>query len=278
MKQLQSSLQGWSSVFLLALILGAVILLYFPFLETMVEAWENNDDYSHGFFIPLVAMLMIYSRWDDLRRTTLSTSYAGLLLLVTGLMLLVISKVAAEYFSQRFSLIMVLMGAAGFLCGGQFLRLVAYPLLYLIFMIPLPAILWNKVAFPLQLFGSYLTEKIIYLFNIPVYRDGNILHLPNITLEVAAACSGLRSLLTMFALSGALVFFAKISSGRKWLLFFSAAPIAVVANIFRLTVTAILASLYGAAVAHGFLHQFSGILVFVVGLSMLLGFGKILAK
>jgi exosortase len=244
----------------------------------MVEAWENNDDYSHGFFIPLVAMLMIYFRWDDLRRTTLSTSYAGLLLLVSGLMLLVISKVAAEYFSQRFSLIMVLMGAAGFLCGGQFLRLVAYPLLYLIFMIPLPAILWNKVAFPLQLFGSYLTEKIIYLFNIPVYRDGNILHLPNITLEVAAACSGLRSLLTMFALSGALVFFAKISSGRKWLLFFSAAPIAVVANIFRLTVTAILASLYGAAVAHGFLHQFSGILVFVVGLSMLLGFGKFLAK
>jgi len=193
-------------------------------------------------------------------------------------MILIIAKIGAEFFLQRFSLIVVLLGVVYFLCGPAYLKKLAFPILYLVFMIPLPAIIWNKIAFPMQLFGSYLTEQVVYSIGIPIYREGNVLHLAETTLEVVAACSGLRSLVTMFALSGALAFFSNLSTFRKWLLFFAAAPIAIFANIIRLTATAILASIYGSEVAHGFLHDFSGILIFVLGLSMLVGVNALLSR
>jgi exosortase len=130
----------------------------------------------------------------------------------------------------------------------------------------------------MQLFGSYLTEKVVYLIGIPIYREGNVLHLAETTLEVVAACSGLRSLVTMFALAGALAFFAKLSRVKKWVFFLSAAPIAIFANIVRLTTTAILASHYGSQVANGFLHEFSGIFIFFLGLILLVTANNILAK
>ena len=130
----------------------------------------------------------------------------------------------------------------------------------------------------MQLFGSYLTEQVVRFIGIPIFREGNVLHLAETTLEVVAACSGLRSLVTMFALAGALTFFSPLSTSRKWVLFFAAAPIAIFANIVRLTGTAMLASIYGGDVAQGFLHDFSGIVVFVLGLALLVGTNALLAK
>jgi len=208
----------------------------------------------------------------------MNPAISGIFLILFGLMILIIAKIGAEFFLQRFSLIVVLLGVVYFLCGPAYLKKLAFPILYLVFMIPLPAIIWNKIAFPMQLFGSYLTEQVVYSIGIPIYREGNVLHLAETTLEVVAACSGLRSLVTMFALSGALAFFSNLSTFRKWLLFFAAAPIAIFANIIRLTATAILASIYGSEVAHGFLHDFSGILIFVLGLSMLVGVNALLSR
>ena len=143
-------------------------------------------------------------------------------------------------------------------------------------MVPLPAIIWNQISFPMQLFSTVLTEHIIRLIEIPVFRQGNILFLTQTTLEVVDACSGLRSLVTMFALSAALAWFADFSQPRKWILFFMAAPIAIIANIIRLTITAILASKYGSVVAQGFLHDFSGMATFFIGLAMLVGVNSLL--
>ncbi len=256
----------------------ALLALYFPFLQTLVADWDTNDNYSHGYFIPFIVAYMIYSIRDRLLTKQIQPAHSGIVLIAAGLSMLIVAKIGSEFFLQRFSLIVVLLGIVLFLLGREYSKVLSLPILYLIFMIPLPAIIWNKIAFPLQLFGSYLTEHIIRLLGIPVFREGNILHLSETTLEVVAACSGLRSLVTMFALSSLLVWMSNLSSGRKWLLFFAAAPAAIIANIIRLTFTAILASQYGSGVAQGFLHDFSGIFTFVVGLILLLLVNKIIDR
>ena len=260
----------------LVVVLGALTILYLPYLQTLVAAWGTNDDYSHGYFIPLISMYMIWSVRDQLASAKIKPTNLGLLLVAIGLGLLLISKIGSELFLQRLSLIVVLLGLVLFLFGREYFKLLKWPILYLIFMIPLPAIIWNKIAFPLQLFASYLTEHIIRLLGIPIFRQGNVLHLAETTLEIVAACSGLRSLLTMFALSSLLVWMSSLPLNRKWILFFSAVPAAILANLIRLTTTAILASRFGPDVALGFLHDFSGWLTFVVGLCILLSLGKVL--
>ena len=172
----------------LLIVLAALIILYLPYLQTLVAAWNSNDDYSHGYFIPLISLYMIWSVRDQLARATIKPSNAGLVLVVIGLGLLVIAKIGSELFLQRLSLILVLLGLVLFLFGREYFKLLKWPILYLVFMIPLPAIIWNKIAFPLQLFGSYLTEHIVRLFGIPIFRQGNVLHLAETTLEVVAAC------------------------------------------------------------------------------------------
>lgn len=256
----------------------ALLVLYIPFLQSLVADWDTNENYSHGYFIPFIFAYMIYSIKDTLVEKQIQPVNSGLIIIVFGLVVLIVGKIGAEFFLQRFSLIIVLLGIVLFLLGWEYLKSLSLPILYLIFMIPLPAIIWNKIAFPLQLFGSLLTEHIIRFFGIPVFRQGNILHLSETTLEVVAACSGLRSLVTMFALSSLLIWMSRLSTLGKWLLFFAAAPTAICANIIRLTVTAILASHYGSEVAQGFLHDFSGVFTFIIGLSMLLLVAKTIER
>ncbi len=263
---------------LIGVVLAALLVLYLPFLKTLVAAWNTNDDYSHGYFIPAITAYMLYTLRKELRLMLVTPGNGGLLTILAGLLILVAGKIGSEFFLQRLSLVVVLLGIVHFLYGFNQLKKLAVPILYLLFMIPLPAIIWNKIAFPMQLFGSYLTEQVIYLIGIPVYREGNVLHLAETTLEVVAACSGLRSLVTLFALGGALAFFSDLSMLKKWVLFLAAAPIAIFANIIRLTATAILAQNYGSEVAHGFLHDFSGILIFVLGLMLLIAVNRLLAK
>ena len=262
-----SEKQTW---FLIGIVLAAVLWLYLPFLKTLVAAWETNDDYSHGYFIPFLTIYFIYGQRDALKNITVRPSNAGILVITAGLAQLIVAKIGSEFFLQRTSLIVLLVGLVLFLLGWEYLRKLFLPLAYLIFMIPLPAIIWNKIAFPMQLFSSFLTEKVISLLGIPIFREGNILHLAETTLEVVAACSGLRSLVTMFALSAALAMLSELPNWKRWLLFFSAIPIAIIANISRLVITALMASRMGSAAAQGFLHEFSGIVVFMLGLTLLL--------
>lgn len=264
------------------LLIGALLVLYLPFLQKLVSDWGTNDDYSHGYFIPFLTIYFIYSRRDELKGLSLTPNNFGLAVILAGLVQLIIAKIGSEYFLQRTSFIMVLLGLVLFFLGWRHLKRLIVPIGYLIFMVPLPAIIWNKIAFPMQLFASFLTEKVVYSFGIPIYREGNVLHLAQTTLEVVAACSGLRSLVTMFALSGALALLSSLSVKKKFILFISALPIAIFANICRLTFTALLATRMGAEAAQGFLHEFSGILVFMIGTGLLIAvnwsMGKLGAK
>jgi exosortase len=256
----------------------ALAALYLPFLTKLVTDWGTNDDYSHGYFIPVLTIYFIYSIRTELRNLAFTPNNFGAIIVAAGLAQLLIAKIGSEYFLQRTSLIIVLLGLVLFLLGRQYFKKLFVPIAYLIFMVPLPAIIWNKMAFPMQLFASALTEKVIYFLGIPIYREGNILHLAETTLEVVAACSGLRSLVTMFALSAALAILSSLSTNKKIVLFISAVPIAIFANICRLTFTALLATQMGSDAAQGFLHEFSGIMVFLLGLSLLVAVNWLLSK
>ena len=269
---------GQFELLMTGVILSALFCLYLPFLTKLVAEWGTNDDYSHGYFIPFLSAYFIYSIRDELRQIAVKPNNAGLFVLLAGLGQLTLGKIGSEFFLQRTSLIVVMLGLVLFFLGSKYFKKLFIPIGYLIFMVPLPAIVWNKIAFPMQLFSSYLTEQVVSSFGIPVYREGNVIHLAQTTLEVVAACSGLRSLVTMFALSGALAFLSTLSAGKKTILFLSAAPIAIFANIVRLSATALMATKIGADASQGFLHEFSGIVVFVLGLSLLVAVNWMLGK
>jgi len=267
-----------SSVMSLGMVITALLYLYYPILLPLLETWGANDNYSHGYFIPLMSLYMIYSQKRVLASTPLTSGFGGILIIIAGLGLLVVSKIESIFFLQCVSFIVTSLGLVFFLCGWGYLKRLTLPLLYLLFMIPLPANIWNKAAFPMQLLGASLTELVIYSIGIPIYRETNVLHLAEITMEVNAACSGLRSLMIMFALSWILAYFSNLSIPRRWVLFFCAAPIAIFTNIVRLTATVALASRYGLETAHGFLHGFSGLLIFVLGLVLLITVNNLLAE
>ncbi|MFH1148239.1 MAG: exosortase/archaeosortase family protein [Pseudomonadota bacterium] len=255
----------------LGLIFVFFALLYYPVCADMMADWATDEKYSHGYLIPAIAGYMIWTLRKDLKKIDPAPSNLGLAILILGLLQVIAARVGSELFLQRTSMIVVAFGISLFLAGGMFTRKISFPLAYLLLMIPVPAIIWDKFAFPMKLFASYVTAHIMHTIGIPVLREGNILNLGNVTLEVADACSGLRYLTSLFALSAALAFLTTNTKVRKWLLFFSAIPIAILGNILRLTVTAVLAGKYGEKAIEGFLHEFCGWLVFLAVVAMLLG-------
>lgn len=261
----------------LALEIGQIaalaILFLIVFQQTIISLvgdWATDDNYSHGFFIPLVTGYMIWQKRDTLSNYFVNPSVWGLLVLMAGMVLHLVGNIGAELFVMRLSIIVTLMGLSLYLLGKGITKEILLPLAYLIFMIPLPAIIWNQIAFPLQLFAAGITEPAVDLIGIPVLREGNILHLPNTTLEVVDACSGLRSLVSLLALSAAFAYFVDLNRGSKWVLFLSAIPIAISVNVLRLTLTAMMAYWVSPDTAHGFLHDASGLLMFILAFGLLL--------
>jgi len=264
-------LQNRNIIFYLSVITISFVLLFHEVLLKLVAIWETNPNYSHGYFIPFLAGLMIWLKRGEIFGVAIAPSLTwGVVFVLAGITQLFMGYLANVNFLSATSLIPVLLGISLFFWGTSVTRRLLVPVLFLIFMIPLPAIIWNQLAFPLSLMASKLSADFIHILGMPILREGNILYLPNVTLQVEEVCSGLRSLTTMFALSALVAYLSPLNRVFKLVVFLAAVPIAIAGNIVRLIATAILARHYGPVVAEGFIHDFSGWLIFVFGLIILL--------
>lgn len=251
---------------------GAVVLLlalYAPVLVGLAEDWWNDPNYSHGFLVPLAAGYFAWRKKETLGSLAVRPSFWGLLLLVFSQAVFLVGFLGSEYFLQRFSFLLVLAGGILFLYGWAHLRVLAFPLALFLFMIPLPALVFNAIAAPLQLIASQWAEVFLRSCSVPIFREGNILILAHQSLNVTEACSGIRSLFSLATLALIVSYFLPVSTWLRGLFVLSVLPIALLTNSLRVAGTGLLSQWWGEKAAEGFFHGFSGWLVFLLAFALL---------
>jgi exosortase len=257
-------------------LVAAVGWLYSGVVPGLVRQWATDDDYSHGFFVVPLAAFFIWERREALARASRRPSAAGMAVLAASLLCFVAGQFGAELFLSRVSLIGVLAGLVLYLLGWNHLRILALPIAFLLLMVPLPEIVFNRIAFPLQMLASRIGETVIASAGVPVLREGNMLLLPGRALEVAEACSGIRSLITLVMLAIVLGYFTERRTWARIVITLAAVPIAVMANAARVAGTGLVSYWISPGAAEGFFHTFSGWIMFVVALAGLFGLHRVL--
>lgn len=260
------------------LFLCAIGFLYWNTIFEMVKDWYNDENYSHGFLIPVISGYFLWQKKDILKSIPASPSTSGFFILISGIGIYLIGYLSGEQFTMRFSMLIVLAGAVVFTYGIGFFKAVSFPFIYLLFMIPLPYLIYDSVAFPLKLLVSKVSVEFLSLIGILVMREGNIIHLADTTLEVADACSGIRSIISLLALSTAIAYLTQKGWIKRLILILLAVPIAVFVNSIRVIVTGILAEKYGARAAEGFFHEFAGLVIFGIAIFILIVSAVLLGK
>ena len=251
--------------------LGLLVGLYGGILRDLAWQWWDDPNYTHGFLVPLFSGFLVWQRRKELAALPPSGSWIGLPVLLAGIGALLLGDIAAENFLIRSSLIVVLAGLVLFHLGRDSFRVVAFPLLFLFFMVPLPATLFYAIAFPLQSLAARNAAWTLDRLGVPVLLDGNVIHLTRLSLGVAEACSGIRSLISLFSVA---VGWAVLTLPGIWgMTVFVAAvvPITILANAGRVVATGLIAQWFGIEYAQGFFHTFSSWLVFVFAFLCLLG-------
>jgi exosortase len=250
-------------------LVGLVAWLYWPIVARLTRQWWSDPNFSHGFFVPLFSLYVLWQDRSTLAAIPRKPSFWGLPLIVFSLCTLIVGVLGAELFLARVSLLFLAGGMILFFMGQRMLRAVLFPLAFLFMMVPIPTIVFNQITFPLQIFASKLAAWALPLLGVPVLREGNVINLPAMPLEVAEACSGIRSLLSLATLAIMYGYLLEKRLSVRVLLALSSLPIAVAANGFRIIGTGLLVQYWDPDKAEGFFHTFSGWLIFVSSLLML---------
>jgi exosortase len=260
----------WAGMVVLAFlgILGAV---YWGILRDLAWQWWDDANYSHGFLVPIFSAWLVWRRREQLAALTLAGSWAGLPVLIVGIGELLLGDIGADNFLTRSSLIVILAGLVLFHLGPAFFRLLAFPLAFLFFMVPLPATLFYAVAFPLQNLAAQNAAWALDLLGVPVLLDGNVIQLSQISLGVTEACSGIRSLISLLALAVAWAYLTLPGGWSMLILAVAAVPITIAANAARVVTTGLIGQWIGIEYAQGFFHTFSGWIIFLFAFVCLLG-------
>lgn len=255
---------------LLLLLAAGLMWVYAPISARLAGQWWHDPNFSHGPFVPLFSLYVLWQDRAQLQALPKRPSWTGIWLLLLGLAVVVAGTVGAELFLSRVSMLIVLAGLAVLLLGWNYFRAMIFPWAFLVLMIPIPKIIFNQITLPLQKFASITAARVLPFLGVPVYREGNIINLPAMPLEVAEACSGIRSLMSLATLA---IIYGYLMEPRKWIrvaLALASIPIAVAANAFRIVGTGLLVQYWDPDKAEGFFHAFSGWLIFVVSLGLLL--------
>jgi exosortase len=251
--------------------------VFSPIVYYMVLHWRAVDDYSHGL---LVAPLAIYFAWERrsvLQRTAIQPSWWGVLPLALGTVALMIGRLGVELMAMRVAFVLTIIGLPLLLLGRKVFRVLAFPLLFLFMMVPLPQSLVNVIAFPLQLIAADFAVNSLHFLQVPALREGNIIHLVGTQLFVAEACAGLRSLMALGTLAVVFAYFFRRNWLERLLIVLSAIPIAIFVNAFRVAVTGYLAHRFGSEAADGLIHQTEGFFTFALAFALLLIEASLLA-
>lgn len=257
----------------LAFLAVLILILYWPILSDLAVDWWTDEASSYGMLMPLLAGYIAWLKRKSTLAVPAQPDTRGLAAIAGACVMFLIGKLGAEFFLSRLSFVVLLGGLIWLFWGLSRLRRLAFPMLLLATMVPLPTLVYNQIGIPLQLFASATSASLIQFLGGTVYRDGNILQLPGLTLGVAEACSGLHSLaaLSVAALLVGYILCKKMHV--RAILFILAIPLAIALNVFRITGTAFLA-MYRESFAMGFYHSFSGWLVFVLSFGLLIGLAR----
>jgi exosortase len=261
-----ASQTAWMTAAVLCVLMA---LLYYPTAIKLASDWYNIEDNSHGLLIPFFVLFLLWDKREKLRATPLQPGWGGLGLVLFGLCILMVGVFGADLFLSRISFLIVVIGIIWMLLGPPMVRETKFVLFVFLLAIPLPTLIMNHVTFPLQLRSSQLATGLLSMVGIPVLREGNVIKLPAMELEVAEACSGIRSLMSLFTVAVIYGYFIEKTTLRRVILAAAAIPIAVAANAARIFGTGLCVQYWDPDKAEGFFHEFSGWLIFLVSLSLL---------
>jgi exosortase len=263
----------WVQIAILVTLIG---FLYYQILAGLVLDWWTDPNFSHGFLIPVFSAFVAWQNRKRLGALQPKPSWFGLVIIAGALALLIVGVLGAEFFLSRSSLVFLLAGLVIYFFGWGHFRALLFPWAFLFFMIPIPVIVFNQVAFPLQFLAAQFANSLLSFVGVPVLRDGNVIQLPTMSLEVAQACSGIRSLMSLGALAVIFGYFAENRILPRVLLALASIPIAVAANGLRIMGTGLLGYYWDPDKAEGFFHEFQGWVIFVISLAMLFAFHTVL--
>src|SRR6201986_2021150 len=265
---------SWPTIVWVSALLAAC---YGPILIALVRQWGDDPDMGHGFFVPVIAAAIAWHKRGQIADKAPQPNWWGLGIMLWAGLQLYIATLGAELFLARTSFVISIIGAVLLLGGAEYVRIFAFPLFLLFFMVPIPAIIYNQLTFPLQLIASRAAEGMIDLLQIPVIREGNVLILPQQTLNVVEACSGIRSLLTLTFMSLVYGYVFEKSVWLRAVLFFSTIPVAIAANAGRVAFTGVI-SQFNPELAGGWFHEAQGMVIFVIALAILVAFHQAIVR
>lgn len=249
----------------LAVLLAVFGILFHPVLSDLYRAWLENNNYSHGLLVPFITAYLLWKNRRAVNLNNVRPSCIGFGVLLASLVLYVLGSGGGMVALQRIAFVTGIIGVVWYNYGDAAFKTIAFPLLFLFFMIPVPIAIEGLITMRLQLWVSDISASLLNALSITVFREGNLLHFASYSLEVAEACSGIRSLAAFLMLGCLLAYLMQGSYIRKTAIILIAFPLAIFVNIARVVGTGILANMYGESVAQGFFHDFSGMAVFIVG-------------
>ena len=264
----------WIAAAVITALAGA---LYAEIIPDLAAEWWTEPAASYGMLIPPIALYIAYLRRQITFALPARPELRGIGLTALGCVIFLLGKLAGEFFLARISFVLVVGGLIWTFWGLARLKTLAFPLVLLATMVPLPGIVYNAMAAPLQLCASSVATSLAQALGVTIYRDGNVIHLANTSLGVAEACSGLQSLSALVVASLLLGFLNEASIPARFLLLALSLPLAIAVNVLRVTGTAILAD-YHLEFAEGFYHLFSGWVVFVLGFGILWVLAKLVSR